>query len=64
MHGRLAQEIGFDGTYKIYLRIIKGHYNALPDTYDYTTTYLKHLIRAPNSIDTHKTQFQFFKFQK
>ena len=37
MHRQLAQEIGFDSTSIICLKILQGNYNVLPDTDDYTT---------------------------
>ena len=55
MHGRISQEIGFNGTSDIFLKIIQGHYNDHPDTYDYTNAYLKHLGTAPNIIEPQKS---------
>ena len=48
MHGRIHQDIGFNGTYYICLKILQVHYNAPPNTNDYTTVYLRQLRRAPN----------------
>ena len=54
MHGQISQEIEFDGTSDSYLKILQVHYNASPDTDDYTTAYFKHLRRAPILLNPHK----------
>ena len=50
IHRQIYQEIGYDGTSEIFLKIMQGHWYAPPDTDYYTTAYTKYLIRAPNII--------------
>ena len=40
IHRRISQEIVFDGTSEIFLKILQGRYNAPPYTYDYKIYYL------------------------
>ena len=54
IHGQIAHAIGFNGTSRIFLKILQGHSNDPPDTDDYTNAYLKHLRRAPNIIEPPK----------
>ena len=51
VYSQLAHEIWFNYTSESCQQILQGHYNATPDTDEYTNDYLKHLIRSPNIIE-------------